>query len=445
MHAYTNTTFTGLLNKYPTWESMKAFLTSPEGGNLTCKERAGSPYAVVYAKKGVADMNVAHAKWFRSVVWNMEKHRPVSVMTQKAELDDPLAWDAATAAERFGSKDTLISTYEDGITLTVFKDAGSEGIQVATRSQLGAGGKFFKSATKSFAGMLEDAIRNVGGVEVGAEMKYLEDALGAEELPVQEGDVSRFMSVLVQHPEHRVVKAVTDGGCAVFLQKGVVRADGTIDMGECVPVAEQPLATGQTVSTWFEAVAAGRDWSWQGIMIHDQAGRRWRIRSPVYQMIRSLRGNTGRADERFFGLRGSGLVKTYLIYYPEDSAVFWECEQWLRKATGDLMKYYSDVYKLHTKTIEEVPGEWQAHVQAIHRVYRNELRPNGKSVTMKVAVDYMNSQPTPRLLYLMNLHHRVAQGKKIGGGRAKVIATSATTVPEEMEIVAETEPATTSS
>ncbi len=417
MASYIVNIFQNLRNQHPTWDAMKAFLQSADGGSLAIKEREDSPYAMVYAKKGASDYSRPHVKWFRSVVWRKDTNMPVSVMTQKAELENPLHWKGGmpTGAE--------ISTYEDGVTLTAFTEVGATAAQVATRSQLGAGGKFFKQATKSFAAMLQDAVKADYGEEDG--IGFITQTVG---IPTGTGEaVAHFGSILLQHPEHRVVK-VNPQPHMMFLQLGIVHADGSVQIYEKVPAVEEyAIKAGETMTGWFERISKGRDWTWQGVMIHDGAGRRWRVRSPVYQMIRSMRGNTARADERFFGLRSTGLVKTYLIYYPEDSTVFWECEQWLRTATADLYRHYVDVYKAKTAELKAVPGEWQAHVSALHGIFLKTLRPAGQAVRMSTVVEYMNGLPVPRLLYLMNLRHRIAQGKTVGKRKAAVAAAEPAT------------------
>jgi hypothetical protein len=390
---YTISIFHDLRNKYPTWDTMKAFLTGEEGGHLVCKHREGNTYAVVFAKKGVSSMDKPHSKWFRSVVWDTVNNMPVSVMTQKAEPEDLLQ------GERLPTEIVRISEYLEGVTLTVFREACAEHAIVSSRSQIGAGGKFYKSATKSFAEMLKDAL---GGAPV-------------ESLLPEDNSTSQFVTVLVQHPEHRVVTQV--GTPLVYvLQSGKIDEDGTIrvseqpgSMGYAKPDTYEGPATGVTVADWFAEMAGSKPWGWQGVMCHDGAGRRWRIRSTVYRMIRSMRGNTPRSDERFFGLRAAGLVKTYLIYYPEEKQVFWGYEQWLRQATTHLFQLYTDIHKTHTIGFDEIDGAWKVHLGALHTLYLTVLRPQGRTVKMAEVVQYMNGLPAPRLLYLMNLHHRRSQ------------------------------------
>jgi hypothetical protein len=123
-------------------------------------------------------------------------------------------------------------------------------------------------------------------------------------------------------------------------------------------------------------------------------------------MVRSLRGSTARADERFFALRRAGLVKTYLYYYPEDKRQFWSIEKWLRATTNAVFAAYCDVYKAKAVELDAVDPMLRTHLRGLHAKYLAELRPAGKTVNHAAVVDYMNSQPTPRLLFMLNFHKR---------------------------------------
>jgi hypothetical protein len=115
-----------------------------------------------------------------------------------------------------------------------------------------------------------------------------------------------------------------------------------------------------------------------------------------------MRGNTSRSDERFFGLRAVGMVKTYLQYYPEESGAFWGYEKWLRAATKQLYSYYVGIYKARELKLEDVATQWHTHIQALSRLYVTVLKPAKKSVLMSTVIEYMNALPVPRLLFLMN-------------------------------------------
>ena len=241
----------------------------------------------------------------------------------------------------------------------------------------------------------------------------LGDALGADR---GIGDLIpegySFVSVLLQHPEHRVVERVAEPKVYV-LHAGRVEADGAIVIDESVasgPPAIVGPGEGKTVRQWFTELASSSDWEWQGVVLKDGTGTRWRMRSASYRMVRSLRGKTPRTDERFFELRRAGLVKTYLYYYPEEKSRFWRYETVLRTLTNDLYSAYNAVYKERSLALEAVDRKLQTHVRGLHGRYLGELRPQNRTVTRAVAIEYMNAQPIPRLLFLLNASQRPAAG-----------------------------------
>jgi hypothetical protein len=193
------------------------------------------------------------------------------------------------------------------------------------------------------------------------------------------------------------------------LHAGRIEADGsvTIDeqIGGCPTEMEGPVE-GQTVQSWFADLAANRPWEWQGVVFKDVCGRRWRLRSNSYRMVRSLRGTNPRPDARFFMLRRAGLVKTYLYYYPEDKKQFWEYECALRTITNEIYAAYCAVYKERSLDLEAVNPMYKTHVRGLHGLYLSTLRPEGKTVSRAVAVDHMNGQPLPRLLFMLNFDKR---------------------------------------
>jgi hypothetical protein len=384
---YTLFEFKNLRERFNTWTALGEYLSSDEGGAFGVRETAG--YALIYYRKGITNMTLTHSKWFRSVVWNIQTNMPVAVSTPKAveegaEGGNVFEW----GAEQFTGK--TVQNFLEGVTLTIFRGADGQ-TQVSSRTRLGAGRGFYSKV--SFREMLDDAVKARGFGTVD------------ELLAAQNG--SNFLTVLLQHPSHRVVQVVAEPRLYI-LQTGMVAADGSVTVREMYESQLEEPAGGETVAAWVEHLVTERGWGWQGITVHDGAGQRWRIRSSLYHMVRSMRGATSRADERFFGLRATGMVKTYLQYYPEDSDLYWQYEKWVRGVTRQLYKYYVDVHKAHSAILNDIDTRWHTHIGGLHRVYMTVLKPAGKSVRLTDVMEYVNTLPTPRMLFLMNIDKRVA-------------------------------------
>lgn len=380
---YTLFDFKNLREQYDTWSALSDHLSSDEGGAFGIREMPGNSHALIYYRKGVSNMRLPHSKLFRSVVWNTETNMPVSVSTPKAveegaEGGNVFEW----ASSDFVGK--TVQNYLEGVTLNIYRGVDGQ-VQVSSRTRIGAGRGFYSKT--SFREMLDDALKARG-------FQTLEDFFASQ-------DGCNFLTVLLQHPAHRVVEVVAEPRFYI-LQTGTVLADGSVTIREVYESRLDGPGEGQTVAAWFEGLVTARSWGWQGVTVHDGAGNRWRIRSSVYRMVRSMRGSSARADERFFGLRAAGMVKTYLQYYPEDSNLYWQYEKWVRVTTRQLYKYYVDVHKAHAVTLNDIDPRWHTHIGALHRVYMTALKPAGKSVHLTDAMEYINTLPTPRLLFLMN-------------------------------------------
>jgi hypothetical protein len=277
--------------------------------------------------------------------------------------------------------------------------AGDAEPQLVTRSKLGATGAYYSQ--RPFCALLDDALE--------AARTMIEEIAG----PVPDaadGEIATFASLLLQHPEHRIVAKHTQP--AVFVvHRGRVLSTGAIVIEEEVadhgiPTLDAPVTptrplTLETVGPWMTAQAEQRGWQWQGIVLKDGKGGRWRLRSTPYSMVRTMRGDTPRQDVRFLQLRGRNLVDTYLFYYPEERAAFRRLEQEVRNVTQNLYNAYVVAHITKTTPFMDLPAHWRPHVYTLHGQYLGSLRAQGFFVRKKVVIEYINQLPIPRLLHLL--------------------------------------------
>jgi hypothetical protein len=371
--------FSSLCSEYNTFDALSEYLRSEAGGRVSIIE--DGDLAIFHYDKRITDMS--RWAWMRSVVWDKAANRPVAIAPPKAtEVDDTFM---GTEGPLEGYQ---IQEYMEGTTLSIWTSGND--IRVASRTKFGASKGFY--GAKTFREMLTDA--------VGDDLSSL--------IPLGE----TFVSVLLQHPEHRVVEEIKEARIFV-LHAGHVEEDGTVVINENVDrspsIVDGPEA-GETIAAWFGRLTTAHSWTWQGICIKDRRGRRFRLRSNSYRMVRSLRGSTPRSDERFFALRAGGMVKTYLYYYPEDKKTYWRYETFVRNTTNAIYAEYCAVFKEKSKALEAVDAKLLTHVRALHAKYLAELRPSGRTVIRATAIQYVNSMPVPRLLYLLNVEKRERRG-----------------------------------
>lgn len=339
------TVFRDLRVQYPTWLALCDFLKSDAGGRLRVIE--DQAHAIIRYVKGTSDFTKSHVPAFRSVVWNIQTHLPVSVAPVKAQKGEPPA-----------GVGLRITDFIDGVMIQAFGD------QIATRTSMGAQGTFYSK--RSFAELFEDAVKPFGGTRA---------FLGS----VLEG--SRFVSFVLQHPEHTTV-AVIHSPRVYATCIGTVADDGLVTfsydpatwpqrLAAIAPTLYEPskvFADSAEATAMLRQNALGH--TWQGLVFQDLAStNRWRLRNPLYVAVRNLRGAEANHTARFLRLRAEGKIKEYVGYYREESAAMWALEQRLRQRTSGIYEAYSRLHKAKSATMRDLPLPYRTHVYAIHGKY----------------------------------------------------------------------------
>ena len=383
--SYSVNVFTNWVSNFQSWDALKSWLTSAEGGSLRVVEPRDSPYAIVRYNKGTSNMKLDHVPWCRSVVVQKETRLPVCVAPPKAlSLTDESVNEAEVAEE-----------FVDGTMLNIFNLKDDEAVHLTTRSRLNANSRFYADGP-SFAEMLQDALTEnsfEGPVDL---------------LPsFDEGAVARFTSTVVQHPKNRIVSQVK-GANVLVVHQGCVSADGVVQMyenpddfdiaeveykEECVEIQGyklEPLRAAKSVKEWVNKQAQERGYGWQGVVLKDGKGKRWRVRSDQYETVRRIRGNESTNEERFARLRKTRTKDQYLVFYPEDQEAFYALEGRLRKNTRNLSHFYNDVFRGRTTPYHQLPWPYKHHVSVLHNLYKDTLRAQKKKVDLDEVIRYVN-------------------------------------------------------
>lgn len=379
--SYTIDTFKNLCSTYNSWSSLESHLSSKEGGNL--RIIGSGRYRIIRYVKNQSDMKMDYMKWFRSVVWDTESNRPVSVAPPKADTTNPpTGEDVRVSIQDFldGSMINTFLTQDDPTTLNI-----------ASRTQLGATGSFYSE--KSFADLFDEAING---------MQYSSRSDIASILQKPSSSLSAtFTSFLLQHPEHRVVSRPRSPRL-YMIHLGEVENDGTVTIYEDISnypnykqfiVPSYPM-TGfckqSDLDSFFKSVVESKGWFFQGLTFKNGQGTRWRLRNENYLTLRALRGSEATDQERFLRLRSENKIVEYLKHYSEDRQNFWNLEQTFRAATKTVFDSYCEVHKAHSKKLADLSKAIQPCVFRLHALYLSDLKPKNDSVKMKDAVELVN-------------------------------------------------------
>lgn len=392
--------FANLLATYPTWVALRDFLRSEEGGKISVYEVSDSSLATLRYMKGESNLSLEHVGAFRSVVWNTETNRPVSVTPFKSQKGEELpAGDLHDAA---------VEEFVDGVLIGQFWDASTESWRIHTRTMLDANCRYF-SKTKSFATMFDEAVVAVFGAQ---------DAVMTDDVPRD-----LCFSWILSHPENRIVCPVykpritlvatyrvdpTTGSVTevppppVFAGKGPRRYYNTSDNQSVMSYAQAAamVSSGDLNTTLVQIVQTTTTLQSQGFVVKI-AGNRWKIRSPTYNMVRHLRGNSPRLEFMWLDYWSKGSLNTYLQHYPEErlqsQAVI---DRWM-SVSKDVFKWYSDVFKARTVGSDQIPRKYRPLVYGLHDLYRT-LREQGKSLDWRAAMGWLNERDTAQKLFVIN-------------------------------------------
>jgi hypothetical protein len=393
---------------FESWDALRGWLTSAEGGTLRVVEPRESPYALVRYVKGQSNFDLPHVAWCRSVVVEKSTRLPVSVAPPKASLlSDSSSSDAIVAEE-----------FLDGTMMNLF-DAGTQSsVYIATRSRLNADTKFYDGGP-TFASMLNDALTEQG-------VQSLSDLLPSE---AKTNEYKSFTSLILQHPANRIVHTIPKASFTI-LHQGFVSQTGLVSIEEdsykfryvsssdvisCTTSRYNldQIRAAKTVQTWVSDQSQKIGFGWQGLVMKDGQGRRWRVRSEVYETVRKIRGNESTNEERFARLRKNRCVDQYLAFFNEDRDTMYELEGRFRKNTKQLFQFYADVFRARSSQYHTLPWPYKHHVSVLHTQYKDVLRAQGKKVDLNEVIRYTNGLSLEDTVNMSKVHSLVPSKPKV--------------------------------
>jgi len=140
-----------------------------------------------------------------------------------------------------------------------------------------------------------------------------------------------------------------------------------------------------------------------GVIIHNKlTGERTKIRNPVYEEVRHLRGNQPKLLYHYLCLRKEGKVKAFLNYYPENKKDLSSFRDLVHLFTNTLFTNYIACYIKKQRPLIEFSEQYRTHMFNIHKIYINELKDTQKVVTNNVVQDYVNQLHPSLLMYCLN-------------------------------------------
>lgn len=403
--------FNTLLSTYTSWPGLKSFLTSDDGGRLRVYDDNATPdypYALIRYVKGQSNFAIPHVGAFRSVVWDTMTNRPVSVTPFKSVAGESIP-------ETGSPSDYRIEQFLDGVLIGMFYDTYNERWQIHTRSTLNANCRYY-SQTMTFRDMFEANMVNFDYTTLDKTCCY---------------------SYVLRHPENRIVCTVPVASNAC-VQTSRIEADGTVT--DVTPAINRVTITG--IASWDALKMCVSDWDTrfrhnvQGLVIKDAAGNRWKLRTPSYNAIRNMRGNSARRDYIWLDTWRNNTLHHYLGIFPEEKMAAEATVASWKRATNDVFHIYTDVFKARTLNKSDIPSKYRPLVYGLHSMFMETLKPAGKSIDWVTTLQYMNARDTAQMLFVINWEKRQI-ARQLGVASIPIEpSVNAVNAVEEGEIVA---------
>lgn len=144
-----------------------------------------------------------------------------------------------------------------------------------------------------------------------------------------------------------------------------------------------------------------------GVVLYNRnTGERAKIRNPVYEQVRNLRGNQPKLQYQYLCLRKEGKVGDFLKFYPENKKNFSTYRDQVHLFTDTLFKNYISCYIKKEKPLILFSDQYRTHMFNLHQKYLNELREKKQIINSIVVQKYVNEMQPSLLMYCLNFQMR---------------------------------------
>jgi hypothetical protein len=334
----------------------------------------------------------------RSVILNSQN--------QIVGFSPPKSLDADVFIQKYPENTHGIRAEEfvEGTMINVFFDpciGVTGGWEISTRNTVGATSSFFKAlGAKTFRQMF---------MEAASECK----------LDINKLDKELCYSFVLQHPENRIVVPFSKAQLYLVGIYKINNTSNTIDYfySDAFKLFFEEMETTVKFPQIYEFNkysdliekygSMNTSYDIVGVMIHNTAtGERTKIRNPVYEQVRNLRGNQPKLQYQYLCLRKEGKVKDFLRFYPENKSEFSTFRDQVHLFTNTLYSNYVSCYIKKEKPLMEFTQQYRTHMFNIHQIYMKDLREKKQYINNTVVQKYVNELHPSLLMYCLNFQMR---------------------------------------
>jgi hypothetical protein len=372
---------------------------------VECRTSNNATYRVIrYDKNLLASDLISTYGLCRAIIVNSQ-NKVVSFAPPKSIPTDRFIKNYSENTE-----EVVAEEFVEGTMINVFWDPSiglTGGWEIATRNTPGATSTFFKGTKgkkgKSFREMF---------LEAAAKSNLVLHMLN----PIY------CYSFVLQHPENRIVVPFKNPQLYLTSVYAIQHDDdNNISVHVYDPCFLQPSFEMANVMIQFpekykfdkyselieKYASMNTPYRIVGVMLHNRVtGERSKIRNPVYEQVRSLRGNQPKLQYQYLCLRKEGKVGEFLGFYPENKKEFSGFRDQVHLFTDTLFGNYKSCYIKKEKPLKEYPDQYRTHMFNIHQIYLSDLREKNHFITSSVAQKYVNELHPSLLMFCLNFQMR---------------------------------------
>lgn len=307
--------------------------------------------------------------------------------------------------------------FVEGTMINLFysQAAGGEGWEIATKNTIGGNALFYspKNPKEEIEIRESDTFRNMF-FDTCAKIGF-----NYENLP---RDV--VYSFVLQHPKNRIVLPITtpsiyliavyrisqDNDKPEIIQhsrggflKNSINCEN-IKTPKTLSLNEQGGSEDYTFKNFKKEYASMNSaYNMMGVVFYNMVtGQRMKLRNPMYEMVKNIRGNEQKLQLQYLTLRHGGRVADYLKSFPEYKNDFSYYRSQVHSFTRNLHQNYLDCFVFKKKPFAEYPPQYKKHMFVLNKKYIEELRENKNSVTFNYVVEFVNRLDPGSLLFSLN-------------------------------------------
>lgn len=366
---------------------------------MKCRSSNNQEYKIIrYDKNSLSGDIIPTYGLCRSIIVNASnkvvsfsppKSLPSDVFMQKYPSNE----DSSLVAQEF-IEGTMINTFWDpNIGLT-------GGWEISTRNTVGATGSFYKDyngKSKTFRDMFLDAAKENNLILDNLNKNYC-------------------YSFVLQHPENRIVVPFKHPQLYLVASYSIINGSDNVSIiSYTLDTIKQNNWVGTTIkfpeiyewTSYSELIdkyaSMNSPYNILGFMIHNvNTGERMKIRNPVYEQVRQLRGNQPKLQYQYLCLRQQGKVADFLKFYPENKKLLSSFRDQVHIFTNTLYNNYVSCYIKKDKPLIEFSETYRTHMYTIHQNYMTNLKPQKMHVNVNIVIKYVNDMHPSLLMYCLN-------------------------------------------